>query len=51
MRPGGKEFLQSLRRLWNGIRARDADHVKALGAGGLDERGLERCCGQKSRLA
>jgi hypothetical protein len=51
MRAGGKKFLQPFRRLWNGIRASDADHVKALRAGGLGERGLERRCGQKSRLA
>ena len=54
MRAGGEEFAQSSGRVWNCIRARDADGVEALGAGRLGERGLERGrCGrrQKSRLA
>jgi hypothetical protein len=35
MGAGGEEFLQTRRRLRNGIGARNADGVKALRAGGL----------------
>jgi hypothetical protein len=38
----GKKALQPLRRLRDRIGPRDADHVKAVRARGLRQRGLER---------
>ena len=46
----GEELLQPLFGQWRRIRPRDADHVEAAGAGGLDQRRFEAGgLAQKSR--
>jgi hypothetical protein len=48
----GEELLESLRRLRDRIRSRDADDVEAVVARGLRQRGAPlRFIAQKSRLA
>jgi hypothetical protein len=48
----GEELFEPLRRLRDRIRARDSDHVEAVLARGLRERGAQlRVIAQKSRLA